>query len=366
MEEPKERFIGIDLAKKTMEVRIMEQGKKVISWQGKTDPESRIKFIKHLKAGDKVFIEVCELASKIAREIKESTKADVYLLNARQLHIIWNTYKKTDAEDALKIARLGMRIPVEELPIVPMPSKEEEELRAVVHELNSIKKERVYCINRLHAIYTGGGITTLTKKDLKTDVMRKESAKQLTERRLAQALRIHKRINLLEEQIDEVEDEQASLVNKNETAKYIMSIPGIGVGFAAVYAAFVGNGERFSNSRQLSNYSGLVPKVDQSGDKAYYGGINKASCSAIRRVAVLAAWALTRSKHGGSLLEKYEKKVKERGKLVAIVMLARRMVELCYILVKNRSYYDNGELTDENPKLKKLQNKVAKKEGKVA
>jgi transposase len=359
-------FLRTPLAKKTMEVRILEQGKKVISWRGKTNPESRIKFMKHLKAGDKVFIEACELAFKIAREIKESTKAEVYLLNPRKLHIIWNTCKKTDAEDALKIARLGMRIPVEELPIVPMPTKEEEELRAVVHELNFIKKERGCCINRLHAIYTGAGITTLTKKDLKTERMREESAKLLTGRRLTQALRIHKRLNVLEEQIDEVEDEQDSLVNKNETAKYIMSIPGIGIGYAAVYAAFIGNGERFSNPKQVSNYSGLVPKVDQSGDNVYYGGINKASCSAIRRVAVLAAWALTRSKHGGSLLEKYEKKAKERGKLVAIVMLARRMVELCYTLVKNRSYYDKGELAAENPKLKKLQNKLAKKEGQVA
>jgi len=367
MEVQKKRYVGIDLAKKTMEGRILsETGKTVSNWNGKTDLKGRQRLMSILKTGDMVFIEACQLAFKIAREIKAQTDAQVYVLNPRKLHIIWQSVKKTDSEDALKLARMGLRFPVEELPIVPLPTEEEEKLREVVHELNSLKRQRTRSINRLHAIYTGAGITTLTKKHLKTGKARENSVKQLTERKYKEAVRIHQRLTILEEQIEEVEIEQASLVVNNDSAKYIMSITGVGVGFAAVFIAFVGNGERFSNSKQVANYSGLVPRVDQSGDKTYYGGIIKESNSAIRRVAVLGAWALTRSKHGGSLLEKYEKKAKERCKSVAIVMLARRMVELCYCLVKNRTYYDNGALVDENPKLKKLKAKIAKKEKKVA
>ena len=139
-------------------------------------------------------------------------------------------------------------------------------------------------------------------------------------------------VDILKEQIEEVRTEQASLKVDNDLSKYAMSIPGVGVGFTAVFLGFVGNGERFSSAKQVSNYGGLVPKVNQSGEKTYYVGIIKESCSTLRRVAVLAAWALVRSKHGGSLKEKYEKKAKERGKLVAIVMLARKIVELCYLL----------------------------------
>jgi len=367
MEDQKERSVGIDLSKKTMEVRIMtKDGKIKLSWHGKTDSKGRKKLMSYLKPGDKVFIEACQLAFTIAREIMANTEAQVYVLNPSKLHIIWQSVKKTDSEDALKLARLGLRFPIDELPIVPLPTEEEERLRELVHELNFLKKQRTRCINRLHAIYTGFGITTLTKKHLKTRESRKLSIEKLSGRKYSEASRIHQRIDITEEQIEEVETEQASLIVNNDSAKYIMSIPGVGVGFSAVFLGFVGNGERFSNAKQVSNYSGLVPRVDQSGDKTYYGGIIKASCSAIRRVAVLAAWALTRSKHGGSLMEKYEKKAKERGKLVAIVMLARRIVELCYLLIKNKMYYDNGEIVGENPKLKKLKIKIAKKEGKVA
>jgi transposase len=367
MEDQKKRYVGIDLAKRTMVVRFLSpNGKVKLNWDGKTDLSGRKKFMSHLKEGDCVYMEACELAFKLAREIMAQTKAKVYILNPRKLHIIWKSTKKTDAIDALKLARFGLRYPVEELPLVPLPTEEEEKLRSAVHELNFLKKQRTRYINRLHAIFTGAGITTLTKKDLKTMEARKRSLLLLTERRLAQASRIYHQLKMLEEQIEEVEHEQATLLVKNDTAKHIMSIPGVGPGFAAVYTAFIGNGERFSNVKQVSNYSGLVPTVDQSGDKTYYGGINKASNSAIRGVAVLAAWALIRSKHGGTLKEKYEKKARERGKFVAVVMLARKIVELCYILVKNKTYYDNGELVPENPKLKKLQMKVAKKEEKVA
>ena len=367
MEDPKKRYVGVDLAKKTMVVRALSiKGKVELNWDGKTDLRGRKIFMSHLKEGDCVYMEACELAFKLAREIMAKTKVKVYILNPRKLHIIWESTKKTDAIDALKLARLGLRYPIEELPLVPLPTEEEEKLRSVVRELNFLKKQRTRSINRLHAIFTGAGITTLTKKDLKTMEARERSIALLTERRLAQASRICRQLKMLEEQIGEVEHEQATLLVKNDTAKYTMSIPGVGEGFAAVYAGFVGNGERFSNVKQVSNYSGLVPKVDQSGNKTYYGGINKESNSAIRRVAVLAAWALIRSKHGGTLKEKYEKKAQERGKLVAVVMLARKIVELCYILVKNKTYYDNGALVPENPKLKKLQGKVAKKEEKVA
>jgi hypothetical protein len=42
MEERKKRFIGIDLAKKTYEVRILsERGKVFLRWNGKTDLKGR-------------------------------------------------------------------------------------------------------------------------------------------------------------------------------------------------------------------------------------------------------------------------------------------------------------------------------------
>ncbi len=46
----------------------------------------------------------------------------VIVLNPGDLATIYQSLKKTDKEDSLKIARLIQRFPIEELPIVPIPT----------------------------------------------------------------------------------------------------------------------------------------------------------------------------------------------------------------------------------------------------
>ena len=54
------------------------------------------------------------------------------------------------------------------------------------------------------------------------------------------------------------------------------------------------------------------------------------------------AWALIRSKEGGSLKERYEYMTVEKGisKKKAIVAIARRLSELLYTLMKNGTEYE--------------------------
>jgi hypothetical protein len=70
--EAEKRAVGIDLAKRSMEVRFMKDGEKTVAWNCKTDAIGREKLYK-LRKGDVVGIEACALAFKIAREIKEKT-----------------------------------------------------------------------------------------------------------------------------------------------------------------------------------------------------------------------------------------------------------------------------------------------------
>jgi hypothetical protein len=48
----------------------------------------------------------------------------------------------------------------------------------------------------------------------------------------------------------------------------------------------------------------VMPRVDISGDTTRYGHITKKGCVQIGRVAGQGAWALVRSKRGGSLHKK--------------------------------------------------------------
>ena len=83
------------------------------------------------------------------------------------MDLIYRSLKKTDKEDALKLARLIKRIPKSELPVVCVPTQKEEHQRRLVSELAFQKKMRTQLINRLHALLAQSGLTDITKKDLK-------------------------------------------------------------------------------------------------------------------------------------------------------------------------------------------------------
>lgn len=100
------RFVGIDLGKRTYELRLFDCSGSVTGWNGTTSPDGRKSLYERLLPTDKVAVEVCALAFVIADEIAESVGCEVIILNASKLAIIYRTTKKTDKEDALKLARL--------------------------------------------------------------------------------------------------------------------------------------------------------------------------------------------------------------------------------------------------------------------
>ncbi|EKN98771.1 transposase, IS116/IS110/IS902 family [Leptospira interrogans serovar Pomona str. Pomona] len=69
----------------------------------------------------------------------------------------------------------------------------------------------------------------------------------------------------------------------------------------------MGNCKRFSSAKQAAYYVGLVPRVDTSGDSAYYGRIVNRGCHSIRRVIVQAAWSLVHCQYGGKIKEFYQR-----------------------------------------------------------
>lgn len=339
------RYVGIDVGKATMVVRILieSEGKvKVIKWHGKTDAGGRAGLMELLTPNDVIGIEAGEPAFTIAREIQAVVGARVLALNPGRLAVIYKTTKKTDAEDALKLARLVMRFTPEELPVVKIPSGEELIDRALVSEDGFLKATRTKLICRLHSVYLRAGITTMGRKDLKTPEKRDEALKTLTgksEHLLKEARRLEVLIWEIETQLEEIESAMKMRLAENESVPYLMSVPGAGPAMVMAVIAHLGDGTRFASAPQVSNYVGFVPRIDFSGKSRRFGHITKQGCRAIRRVAVQAAWGLVRSKNGGALKEKYSELRARRGKRIAIVAIARKLVELLWTLMVKQELY---------------------------
>jgi transposase len=131
------------------------------------------------------------------------------------------------------------------------------------------------------------------------------------------------------------------VAKEDPKVKRLQSVPGVGPKIAFVFTAFV-NEERFEHGGQVSNYLGLTPSVYMSGRMGRYGGITKRENGYLRALLVQGARAITWSKDGGALWERYEYMTVEKGigKKKAIVGIARRLGVLLYTLMKKGTTYE--------------------------
>ena len=174
MEQKGRRFVGLDFGVRTFEMCMYDENGKIVRSNGLTTPEGRQKLYSKLKPTDRVGIEMCSLTMKIAREMKCTVGCDVLLLHAGKLAVIYKSLKKTDKEDALKLARLVKTHEDEELPIVPLPSEVDLKRRRMIREAKQLRSDRTKEVNRLHALFVECGITNIKKKNLATKTSREK------------------------------------------------------------------------------------------------------------------------------------------------------------------------------------------------
>ena len=352
------RFVGIDLGKRTYEMKIIGINGKVTGTNGQTNPSGRKLLYRKLLATDRVAIEVCSLGMVMAKEIQKEVGCEVVLLNPSQLVLIYRSLKKNDKEDALKLARLVQKYTNEELPKVELPTEHEENLRQILTEIRQLKNDRTKEINRLHAIFVECGITEIKKKDLATIDNRIKCIKMLKGIALAQAERILKKLELVETQIEEVEELLDKEIDGDKNIEKLTEIPGVGKQLASAYVAFIGDGSRFPNASTIGAATGLVPRLDMSSTVCRMGHITKCGNKNLRTLLILAAWSHVRSRDGGALKDKflYMTRFQSKGKKIAIVAIARKLAELMYILLKNDTSYEKrpsptiSQLVDESMK----------------
>jgi transposase len=346
MKEPEKekgmtRFVGIDLGKRTYEVAIVGKGGKVAMSNGKTFTAGRQSLYKKLRPYDKVALEAGNMAFIMAKEIETSVGCRVYVLNPSQLAVIYSSMKKTDKEDALKLAHLLEDCREERLPVVPVPSDKEMQRRKLLANYRRAQQSRNRDINQLHALFVAQGITTKVRKDLSTATFRQESIKELSGIELAEAEYLLKRLELCDTRIQELEKQMKDESAGDEVIQRLQGIPGVGPKTAFAFVSHVA-AERFENAGQASNYLGLTPRVYKSGDTVRYGHISKRGNGYLRSLLVQAAWALTNTKGGEKLKLRYEYMTirKSKSKKIAIVAIARRLAELMYTMMRDGTRYE--------------------------
>jgi transposase len=295
-----------------------------------------------LEKGDKVALEAGNLAFIMAREITERAGSEVRVLNPAKLPLIWDAPTKTDKEDAKKLANLIEERRDEKLPLVPLPSEQETERRKTLASYGREVRNRTKMINTLHAMFVHQGHTTVVKKDLATAEKRLRTIGVLQGHEREDAEYILKHLDLHEQRMKELKTKIQKEAKTDGDMKRLQTVAGVGPVVAYAYVAHVGDGSRFSKGAQVSNYIGFVPRLDYSGTIQRHGHISKRGNGYLRGLLVQAAWAAVRSKRGGALRERYKYITACQGasKKKTIVSIGRRLAELMFSVLKNKTVYE--------------------------
>lgn len=93
----------------------------------------------------------------------------------------------------------------------------------------------------------------------------------------------------LTEQIDDLDERAANLYAEADPDGIIASAPGVGPVIGAVIAGRLGDPHRFHSLAAIRAYSGLVPKLNQSGQSHHQHGLTKAGDPLLREALYAAA-----------------------------------------------------------------------------
>jgi transposase len=248
---------------------------------------------------------------------------------------------KTDRIDAWVLAELGRRqlVPAIWLPD-PEVRAERERARFRLH----LVRHRSSLKQRVHAVLLAHG------QPCPLSDLFGASGRQLLERMalpepwrgtVQASLRL---IDQLEQEVACCEHELARLGADHRYVPLLRTVPGIAWVLAYTIAAEIGDIARFPSARKLAGYSGLCPRVYQSGESDRRGPLSKQGPRYLR-------WALVEAASGACKHPLYRERYqhmkkrhgKQRGAKVAQVDLARRLAEaIWHMLSRQRPFAPAG------------------------
>ncbi len=134
----------------------------------------------------------------------------------------------------------------------------------------------------------------------------------------------------------------SQLSRRDERAKLLVTLPGIGDFFALLLAVEIDDVHRFSRPQKLCAYAGVVPSTYASGGYVHHGRITKQGNKWIRWACIEAVYPAIRK--DPALAAMYERLKAAKGANVAKVAVAKRLLTIAYrLLTEGRPYRPAAE-----------------------
>jgi transposase len=134
----------------------------------------------------------------------------------------------------------------------------------------------------------------------------------------------------------------------NPVCQRLMTVPGVGPQIALRFVAAVDKLGRFRDAHRIESYFGLVPGEKSSSEMQHRLSITKAGSAATRWLLVQAAWSVrVRCRSADARpLQRWALEIEQRrGRYIATVALARKLVGILYAIWRDKSVYNSARLS---------------------
>jgi transposase len=182
---------------------------------------------------------------------------------------------KTDRMDVEKLLRQLIRYRSGERDVwsvVRVPSLEAQDKRQLHRELLTLKKDRTRHVNRIKSFLVGQGIRMKVRWDFlkKLEGARKWDGSPIPASLRARIEREYRRLELVQEQIRELEQERVRAIRHAEdgsveVVRKLLRLKGIGQNAGWLFGMEFFTWRKFNNRKEVGALAGLVPMPRQSG-----------------------------------------------------------------------------------------------------
>jgi transposase len=319
-------YVGIDVHRKRSQVAVVgEDGKVQLNRNVVNGQEQVLRLIGGLPAGTPVAFEAAYGWGWLV-QLLEDYGFDPHMVHPLRCKAIASARLKNDKVDAAILAQLLRADLLPEAWIAPQPVRQ---LRAQLRHRASLVRLGTQLRNRIHAVaadfgydrpgsyWTGPGRGWLAELDLPP------VSREIVTDCLAS-------IDALAPVIDRLDGELHQRARADPRVKVLMTLPGVGEFTALVLLAEIGDIGRFGSARKLASWAGLTPTVRGSDLTVRHGHISKQGSAWLRWVMNQAAQTAKRSPEFSA---SYAAIAKRRGKKIATIAIARKLLTRAYHLL---------------------------------
>jgi transposase len=336
-------YVGLDLSRKRLDWQALDpEGRRAAIGAVPPDREGLVKLRRRLgDAGGVVAVIESMSGARFVHDELERQGWQVRIADAVKARGIAPLACKTDTIDTWVLAELARLDLVPEIWLPdPEVRAERERARFRLH----LVKHRSALKNRVHAILFQHGIPNASS-DLFGVAGRRLLARLALPEPWASTVRASlELIDLLDERITACEQELRALGADHRYVPLLMTCPGIGWVLAFTIASEIGDIARFASPRKLVGYTGLCPKVEQSGERDRRGPLRKNGPRYLRWALVEAAHTANRHPCYRPVHQRFlARHGRMRGTKLAAVEIGRGLTEaIWHMLTTNRPFAPAG------------------------